>query len=170
MVNNIKIFSKKKNQISRNRASKNYQQYSYLFNEVNNRLFSRLNVVKRNFENTLELGSRTGNTINLFNKKKDIKKIFISDISDKMLLIAKKKQTDKQKICNQEITDILTVNGVRFTLADGSWGLVRASSNKPSLVVVTESPTSDKRKKEIFNFIDSLLQKSGKIGEYDQKI
>ena len=91
MVNNIKIFSKKKNQISRNRASKNYQQYSYLFNEVNNRLFSRLNVVKRNFENTLELGSRTGNTINLFNKKKDIKKIFISDISDKMLLIAKKK-------------------------------------------------------------------------------
>ena len=98
MVNNIKIFSKKKNQISRNRASKNYQQYSYLFNEVNNRLFSRLNVVKRNFENTLELGSRTGNTINLFNKKKDIKKIFISDISDKMLLIAKKKQTDKQKI------------------------------------------------------------------------
>ena len=61
-------------------------------------------------------------------------------------------------------------NGIRFTLDDGSWGLIRASSNKPSLVVVTESPTSDKRKKEIFNFIDSLLQKSGKIGDYDQKI
>ena len=55
-------------------------------------------------------------------------------------------------------------------MEDGSWGLIRASSNKPSLVVVTESPTSDKRKKEIFNFIDNLLKKSGKIGEYDQKI
>ena len=73
-------------------------------------------------------------------------------------------------IDGQKITDILTVNGVRFSLEDGSWGLIRASSNKPSLVVVTESTTSDKRKKEIFNFIDSLLKKTGKIGEYDQKI
>jgi phosphomannomutase/phosphoglucomutase len=74
------------------------------------------------------------------------------------------------KIDNQSITEVLTVNGVRFSLADGSWGLIRASSNKPSLVVVTESPTSDERKKNIFDFIDSLLQKTGKIGEYDQKI
>ena len=65
---------------------------------------------------------------------------------------------------------ILTVNGIRFTLEDASWGLIRASSNKPSLVVVTESPTSDKIKKEIFYFIDKLLQETGKIGEYDQKI
>ena len=64
----------------------------------------------------------------------------------------------------------LTVNGVRFSFEDGSWGLIRASSNKPSLVVVTESPTSDKRKKKIFDFIDDLLQKTGKVGEYDQKI
>jgi phosphomannomutase/phosphoglucomutase len=48
--------------------------------------------------------------------------------------------------------------------------LIRASSNKPSLVIVTESPTSDERKLKIFKFIDSLLQKTGKIGEYDQKI
>ena len=68
------------------------------------------------------------------------------------------------------ITDILKVNGIRFSLEDGSWGLIRASSNKPSLVVVTESTTSDKRKKEIFNFIDNLLVKTGKVGEYDQKI
>ncbi len=74
------------------------------------------------------------------------------------------------KIEGQEIIDILTVNGIRFTLNDGSWGLIRASSNKPSLVIVTESPTSDKIKKEIFNFIDKLLQETGKIGEYDQKI
>ena len=77
---------------------------------------------------------------------------------------------NKTQIDNQVITNILTVNGVRFSFEDGSWGLIRASSNKPSLVVVTESPTSDDRKKKIFNFIDSLLKKTGKIGEYDQKI
>jgi len=79
-------------------------------------------------------------------------------------------KNNKIKIDNQEITEVLTVNGVRFSFEDGSWGLIRASSNKPSLVVVTESPTSDERKKKIFDFIDHLLQKTGKIGEYDQKI
>ena len=77
---------------------------------------------------------------------------------------------NKIKIDNQKITKVLTVNGIRFSFDDGSWGLIRASSNKPSLVVVTESPTSDTRKKKIFNFIDDLLQKTGKVGEYDQKI
>ena len=76
----------------------------------------------------------------------------------------------KIKIDGQIITEILTVNGVRFSFEDGSWGLIRASSNKPSLVIVTESPTSDKRKKIIFDFIDKLLQETGKIGKYDQKI
>jgi len=74
------------------------------------------------------------------------------------------------KIDGQKIIDILTINGIRFSLEDGSWGLIRASSNKPSLVIVIESPTSDNRKKKIFNFIDNLLIKTGKIGEYDQKI
>ena len=79
-------------------------------------------------------------------------------------------KNNKTKIDQQEITEIITVNGVRFSFNDGSWGLISASSNKPSLVVVTESPTSDERKKKIFEFIDKLLQKTGKIGEYDQKI
>ena len=77
---------------------------------------------------------------------------------------------DKTKIDNQEIKDILTVNGIRFSFKDGSWGLIRASSNKPSLVIVTESPTSDDRKLKIFRFIDKMLQETGKIGDYDQKI
>ncbi len=77
---------------------------------------------------------------------------------------------DKYEIDNQKITDVLTVNGVRFSFEDGSWGLIRASSNKPSLVVVTESPTSDGRKKKIFEFIDKLLKDTGKVGKYDQKI
>ncbi|MDC0240186.1 phosphomannomutase/phosphoglucomutase [Candidatus Pelagibacter sp.] len=79
----------------------------------------------------------------------------------------KKNQT---KIDEQIITEVLTVNGVRFSFEDGSWGLIRASSNKPSLVIVTESPTSDIRKKKIFDFIDDLLQKTEKVGKYDQKI
>jgi phosphomannomutase/phosphoglucomutase len=79
-------------------------------------------------------------------------------------------KNEKIKIDNQEISEILTINGIRFSFEDGSWGLIRASSNKPSLVIVTESPTSDGRKKKIFDFIDDLLQKTGKIGKYDQKI
>ena len=79
-------------------------------------------------------------------------------------------KNNKTKIDDQIITEVLKVNGVRFSFEDGSWGLIRASSNKPSLVVVTESYTSDERKKKIFYFIDDLLQKTGKIGEYDQKI
>ena len=79
-------------------------------------------------------------------------------------------KNNKIKIDDQEIHNILTINGVRFSFEDGSWGLIRASSNKPSLVVVTESPTSNERKIKIFKFIDQLLQSTGKIGEYDQKI
>jgi len=87
-------------------------------------------------------------------------------------MVKKVQQLKKEniKIDSQFITDVITINGIRFSLEDGSWGLIRASSNKPSLVVVAESPTSDKRKKSIFDFIDSLLQKTGKIGDYDQKI
>ena len=87
-------------------------------------------------------------------------------------LVKEIKEIKKHKIMidNQNINEILTVNGIRFSFEDGSWGLIRASSNKPSLVVVTESPTSEYRKKKIFDFIDKLLQKTGKIGKYDQKI
>jgi len=98
---------------------------------------------------------------------KDEEKYLVVEDLIKQVELLKIKNT---KIDNQAITDILTVNGVRFSLEDGSWGLIRASSNKPSLVVVTESPTSNERKKKIFDFIDNLLQKTGKIGEYDQKI
>ena len=81
-----------------------------------------------------------------------------------------KLKTQGIKIDNQIIIEILTVNGIRFSLEDGSWGLIRASSNKPSLVVVTESTTSESRKRKIFEFIDNLLKKTGKVGKYDQKI
>ncbi len=90
----------------------------------------------------------------------------IEDLKNKFDEIKK----NQVKIDDQTIKDILTVNGIRFSFEDGSWGLIRASSNKPSLVVVTESPTSNERKVKIFRFIDNLLQKTKKIGDYDQKI
>ncbi len=91
-------------------------------------------------------------------------------VVEELVKQVEKIKNDKIKIDSQVIKEILTVNGIRFSFEDGSWGLIRASSNKPSLVVVTESPTSDNRKKKIFEFIDNLLQKTGKIGDYDQKI
>ena len=91
-------------------------------------------------------------------------------VVDDLVKQVRKIKDNKTEIDNQPITDILTVNGIRFSFEDGSWGLIRASSNKPSLVVVVESSTSNKRKKKIFDFIDNLLKKTGKIGEYDQKI
>jgi phosphomannomutase / phosphoglucomutase len=98
--------------------------------------------------------------------KDEEKYTVVDDIVKKIQQLKK----EKVKIDNQHINEILTVNGIRFSFEDGSWGLIRASSNKPSLVVVVESPTSNQRKKEIFNFIDNLLKKTNKVGEYDQKI
>jgi phosphomannomutase / phosphoglucomutase len=75
-----------------------------------------------------------------------------------------------EKILDQKIARIVTVNGVRVTMEDGTWGLVRASSNKPSLVVVVESPASDAQMRAMFREIDTRLSKYSEIGEYDQKI
>ncbi len=75
-----------------------------------------------------------------------------------------------EKILGQTIVKIVTVNGVRVTLEDGTWGLVRASSNKPSLVVVVESPVSDAKMHAMFKDLDSRLSKHPEVGEYDQKI
>ena len=98
--------------------------------------------------------------------KDDVKYKVVENLVNQIKEI-KEKET---MINNQKITEILTVNGIRFSFEDGSWGLIRASSNKPSLVVVTESPVSNDRKIEVFRFIDKILQETGKIGEYDQKI
>ena len=73
-------------------------------------------------------------------------------------------------ILGQRIADIVTVNGVRVTLEDGTWGLVRASSNKPSLVVVCESPVSEAQMRAMFADLDGRLARHPEVGEYDQKI
>ena len=75
-----------------------------------------------------------------------------------------------EKIMGLAIRDLVTVNGIRVTLEDGTWGLVRASSNKPSLVVVVESPVSEDRMRGMFADIDTRLSKNPHVGAYDQRI
>jgi phosphomannomutase/phosphoglucomutase len=77
---------------------------------------------------------------------------------------------DAGSLLGQKIVSVVTVNGVRVTLEDGTWGLVRASSNKPSLVVVVESPVSEANMRAIFADIDGRLRQFPEVGEYDQKI
>jgi phosphomannomutase / phosphoglucomutase len=75
-----------------------------------------------------------------------------------------------EKVAGQPIRDLVTVNGVRVTVEDGTWGLVRASSNKPELVVVVESPVSDAHMRQMFKAVDAVLRTHPEVGEYNQTI
>jgi phosphomannomutase/phosphoglucomutase len=91
-------------------------------------------------------------------------------VVDEMIAAYTQAKARGEKIMGLAIRDLVTVNGVRVTLEDGTWGLVRASSNKPSLVVVVESPVSEERMRGIFADIDGRLSKNANVGAYDQKI
>jgi phosphomannomutase / phosphoglucomutase len=73
-------------------------------------------------------------------------------------------------VAGQKVCDLSTVNGVRLTLEDGTWGLVRASSNKPELVVVVESPASEARMREMFQAVDAVLRTHKEVGTYNQSL
>jgi phosphomannomutase/phosphoglucomutase len=75
-----------------------------------------------------------------------------------------------ETVAGQKIRDLITVNGVRLVVEDGTWGVVRASSNKPELVVVVESPVSEQRMRDMFKAIDAVLRKFPEVGEYNQTI
>jgi phosphomannomutase/phosphoglucomutase len=75
-----------------------------------------------------------------------------------------------QGLAGRAIRSITTVNGMRITLDDGTWGLVRASSNKPELVVVCESPTSEEMTRAMFGHLEACLQSMSEVGEFNQKI
>ncbi|RWP22970.1 MAG: phosphomannomutase/phosphoglucomutase [Mesorhizobium sp.] len=68
----------------------------------------------------------------------------------------------------QKIAELITVNGIRVVAEDGTWGLVRASSNKPELVVVVESPVSSERRRQMFEAVDAVLRRSPEVGAYNQ--
>ena len=73
-------------------------------------------------------------------------------------------------VAGQKVRELVTVNGVRVVLEDGTWGLVRASSNKPELVIVVESPASEANMRAIFADIDQRLSQYEQVGAYNQKI
>ncbi|MDP4026060.1 phosphomannomutase/phosphoglucomutase [Methylobacterium sp. NEAU 140] len=75
-----------------------------------------------------------------------------------------------EPIAGARITDLVTVNGVRVATEDGTWGLVRASSNKPELVVVVESPVSEERLRAMFKAVDGVLRENPEVGAYNQTL
>jgi phosphomannomutase/phosphoglucomutase len=78
---------------------------------------------------------------------------------------------DGGSILGRKIVDLITVNGVRVALEDGSWVLVRASSNKPEIVVVVESSRSDDDMRALFrNEVKPRLAKWPEVGAYNQEI
>ena len=78
---------------------------------------------------------------------------------------------DGGKILGRTIRDVNTVNGARVTLEDGAWVLVRASSNKPELVVVVESMTSDEDMRALFHReVKPRLARFSEVGKYNQEI
>ncbi len=91
-------------------------------------------------------------------------------VSDKITKRIQAMQAAGDKIAGQPIVDVITVNGVRVVNEDGTWGLIRASSNKPELVVVCESPVSEARMREMFKAIDGVLRENPEVGAYNQTI
>ncbi len=91
-------------------------------------------------------------------------------VVDKVVERFKAMQAKGALLIGQKIRDLVTVNGVRVTTQDGTWGLVRASSNKPELVVVVESPASEARMREMFAAVDGVLRENPEVGAYNQSI
>jgi phosphomannomutase/phosphoglucomutase len=83
-------------------------------------------------------------------------------------LVAKHKAGET--VAGRTIKEVVTVNGARVILDNGGWGLVRASSNTPNLVVVCESPESDAEMRAIFADIDAVIRTEPGVGDYDQTI
>jgi phosphomannomutase/phosphoglucomutase len=74
-------------------------------------------------------------------------------------------------ILGRRIKELITVNGVRVALEDGSWVLVRASSNKPEIVVVVESARSEDDMRALFREeVKPRLAKRPQVGAYNQEI
>jgi len=91
-------------------------------------------------------------------------------VVDKVISRLSTMATLGETIGGHAIANLVTVNGIRVTCDDGTWGLVRASSNKPELVVVVESPVSEARLHEMFRALDAILRENEEVGAYNQTI
>jgi phosphomannomutase / phosphoglucomutase len=75
------------------------------------------------------------------------------------------------RILGRAIAEVITVNGVRVALEDGSWLLVRASSNKPELVVVVESTAAEDDMRALFREeVKPRLARHPAVGVYNQEV
>ncbi len=92
------------------------------------------------------------------------------DVVDRVTELYRADRQSGAVVAGQPIADLITVNGVRFVFADGSWGLVRASSNKPALVLVAEARGSDAEMRAIMGHIQARLAAFPEVGDYDQEI
>jgi phosphomannomutase / phosphoglucomutase len=92
------------------------------------------------------------------------------EVADRVVARLQAMQARGEPFAGQPIRDLVTVNGVRVTVEDGTWGLVRASSNKPELVVVVESPASEARMRAMFEAVDRVLRENPEVGAYNQTI
>ena len=91
-------------------------------------------------------------------------------VADRVRARFEKMRAAGDKVGGHVIVDLVTVNGVRVVTDDGTWGLVRASSNKPELVVVVESPVSEARLRQMFAAVDLVLRAEPSVGAYNQTI
>ncbi|WP_349360308.1 phosphomannomutase/phosphoglucomutase [Stappia sp.] len=92
------------------------------------------------------------------------------DVVERVVARVKAMAESGDPVGGHAITDLVTVNGVRIVTDDGTWGLVRASSNKPELVVVVESPVSEERMRAMFAGVDAILRENPEVGAYNQTI
>ena len=92
------------------------------------------------------------------------------DVLDRIVAKLQKRADQGGTLAGRAISQIVTVNGARVILDNGGWGLVRASSNTPNLVVVVESPESEAELRAIFTDLDAIIRTEPEVGDYDQTL
>jgi len=92
------------------------------------------------------------------------------DVLDRIVTKLTQLHKNGGALASRAIDTVVTVNGARVILENGAWGLVRASSNTPNLVVVCESPTSEDEMRAIFKDLDAIIRTEPSVGDYDQSI
>ena len=90
----------------------------------------------------------------------------VADVTERFRAL----QAAGEPVAGHRIVDLVTINGVRVVTDDGTWGLVRASSNTPQLVVVVESPISEARLRSMFAAVDAILREHPQVGPYNQSL
>ena len=90
------------------------------------------------------------------------------DVLDRIVAKLSARAKAGEPLGGRAIKEVVTVNGARVILDNGSWGLVRASSNTPNLVVVCESSQSEEELRAIFADIDAVIRTEPGVGDYDQ--